>query len=449
MLTGKEYRASLDDGRATYFEGERVEDLLSHPVLGSAVDVVADCYDRLYDPDPAAVSPLLGVPKSATDLKARIPILHDADMLAHVTYQSIMTLITAASRMPDLPVYQKRIKAFVDRAQKDDLRITECITDGKGDRSLPPGKQADADAYTRVVERRADGVVIRGAKLHISGASLGHELLVIPTKAMKDGEEDYAIACAVPVNAPGVKIVNVTYAPRHDDNRVFPISSQRHCPEGFVIFDDVFVPEERVFLNGETEYAAVFAHSLGLWERLGSLSFLADEADELVGFAQLIAEANGLGKVGHVREKISDMIIHATLIRASLEAAIHNCNFGPNGEAFPDELFTNAGKYHGAANYNQIVRHVHDISGGSTVTAPSVADLENNEVGALVRKYMAGSNGADGEYRTRLFHAIRDLTADSLGGWKLSPICRPAAAFMLNALSLANIMTLMQPRKRR
>ncbi len=416
MMTGDAYRASLADGRATYFEGERVDDLLSHDLMASAVDLVAACYDRFHDPDPKARSPLMVIPRSAEELKSRIPILHDADLVAHVTYQSIMTLITAAGRMPDLPHYGERIRAFVDDVQARDLRVTECITDGKGDRSLPPGQQPDPDAYTRVVERRSDGVVIRGAKLHISGASLGHELMIIPTKAMKEGEGDYAIACAVPVNAPGVKIVNATYAPRHGDDRTFPISGKKHCPEGFVIFDDVFVPEERVFLDGETKYAAVFAHSLGLWERLGSLSFLADEADELVGFAQLIAEANGLTRVNHVREKVSDMIIHATLIRAALEAAIANCSFGPDGEAFPDELYTNAGKYHGAANYNQIVRHLHDIGGGSTVTAPSVADMENNEIGPLVRKYMTGA--ADGEYRTRLFHAIRDLTADSYGGWK-------------------------------
>jgi len=418
MKTAAEYRASLDDGRATYFEGERVDDIPAHPVMGVAADVVAGCYDRFYSPEAGARSPLMAVPKSAADLKDRLPLLHTADLVAHTTYQSIMTLVTAAGRMPDCPQYGERIQAFVDRVQDEDLRVTECITDAKGDRSLPPGKQSDADAYTRVVERRSDGVVVRGAKLHISGASLGHELMVIPTKAMKPGEEDYAIACAIPVNAPGVKIVNASYAPRHEDARSFPISGSKHCPEGFVIFDDVFVPNDRVYLDGEVAHAAVFAHSLGLWERLGSLSFLADEADELVGFAQLIAEANGLARVAHVREKISDMIIHATLIRASLEAAIANCTFGPNGEAFPNELFTNAGKYHGAANYNQIVRHLHDISGGSVVTAPSIADLENNEVGALVRKYMAGADGADGEYRMKLFHAIRDLTADSLGGWK-------------------------------
>lgn len=418
MKTGAVYVESLNDGRATFFEGERIDHLAGHPVLGSAVKVVADCYDRFHDPAASARNPLFTVPKSAADLKARIPLLHEADLLAHVTYQSIMTLLTAAGRMPDLPHYGQRVQAYVERMQAEDVRITECITDGKGDRSLSPGKQSDPDAYTRVVERRADGVVIRGAKLHISGASLGHELMVIPTKAMKDDEADYAIACAVPVNADGIKIVNASYAPRHDDTRSFPVSATKNCPEGFVIFDDVFVPEERIFLDGETQYAAVFAHSLGLWERLGSLAFLADEADELVGFAQLIAEANGLARVSHVREKISDMIIHATLIRATLEAAIANCRFGADGAAFPDELYTNAGKYHGAANFNHMVRHLHDIAGGSVVTAPSIADLENNEVGALVRKYMAGADGVDGAYRMRLFHAIRDVTADSLGGWK-------------------------------
>ncbi len=419
MITGAEYKASLADGRATFFEGERVEDLVGHAILGSAVDVVADCYDKFYDPDPKALSPLMTIPRSAEDLKERIPILHDADMLAHTTHQSIMTLITAAGRMPDLPHLGQRMKAYVDELQARDLRVAECITDGKGDRGLSPGQQPDPDAYTHVVERRDGGVVIRGAKLHITGASLAHELLVIPTKAMKAGEEDYAIACGIPVNAPGVRIVDVTYAPRHSDTRAHPITSSKHCPEGFVIFDDVFVPEERIFLDGEVKYAAIFAHSLGLWERLGGISFMADEADQLVGFAQLIAEANGLEKAPHIREKISDMIIHTTLIRAALEAAVHNCSIGPDGTAYPDELYTNAGKYHGAANYGHMVRHLHDIAGASTVTAPAIADLENNEVGALVRKYMAGGEGMEGEYRLRLFHAIRDLTADAYGGWKM------------------------------
>jgi len=419
MMTGDQYRDSLQDGRAIYFEGKRIDDLPSHPIFGVCVDNVAAGYDRMYSPEPDAISPIMGVPKSAEELRSRIPLLHEAGMLAHVTYTSIMTLITAAGRLADAnPDYIIRIGDFVDDMQKRDLRITQCITDAKGDRSRPPKLQDDPDAYVRVVDRSADGVVIRGAKLHITAAILGHELLTIPTKAMKADEQMYSIGCSVPVNAEGVKIVNTSYAPRHHDPRDFPVSGTSHVPEGFVIFDDVFVPNERIFLDGETTYAAVFAHSLGLWERLGGLSGMADEADVMVGLAQLIAEANGLAGVSHIKEKISEMIIHAALIRASLEAAVSNCQSGPEGAVFPDELYTNAGKYHGAANYNSMVRHLHDIAGGSVLTAPAISDLENSETGPLIRKYMATMDGVDGEYRTRLFHAIRDLTADAYGGWK-------------------------------
>jgi 4-hydroxybutyryl-CoA dehydratase / vinylacetyl-CoA-Delta-isomerase len=418
MMTGEQYKKSLNDNREIYFEGERLRDLVNHPLVGQCVERIAAGYDRFYKPGANAVSDLMGIPHSAAELRDRIPLLHESDIVANVTYQSLMTLTTAATRISGvLPEFSERILKYVRDAQRRDIRIVECITDAKGDRSRPPGKQDDPDAYTHVVERRADGVVIRGAKLHITGASLCHELMVIPTKAMKPGEESYAIACLVPVNSPGVKIVDTTYAPRQHDVRTFPVSAHTHMPEGFVIFDDVFVPKERIFLDGQVEQAAVFAHSLGLWERLGGLSGMAEEADQLVGFAQLIAEANGLQKESHVREKISEMIIHATLIRAALEAAIANCHVTSEG-AFPDELYTNAGKYHGAANYNLMVRHLHDISGGSVLTAPAIADFENEVTGPLVRKYMGTMNGIDGEYRARLFHTIRDLTADAYGGWR-------------------------------
>ena len=419
MLTGEQYRKSLLDGRAVYFDGERVDSLPDHPVLGDCVDRVAAEYDRMWQPGQSATSPLTAVPRSATELKEQIPLLHEYGMMAHVTHTSIMTLTTAAGQMGDVsPDSVERIQAYVEEAQRADVRITQCITDAKGDRSRPPSRQDDPDAYVRVVDRSRDGVVIRGAKLHITGASLGHDLLTIPTKAMKPGEEDYAIACVVPVASSGVRIVDSTYAPRMADSRSFPVSSRTHYPEGFVIFDDVFVPNDRVMMDGITSHAAVFAHSLGLWERLGGLSSMAEEADILVGLAELIAEANGVAGVGHIKEKISEMIIHATLIRAALEAAIGNCRMGANGAAFPDELFTNAGKYHAAANYSLMVRHLHDIAGGAVLTAPSLADVENPEVGPLLLKYMKTMDGVDGEWRVRLFHAIRDTTADAYGGWK-------------------------------
>jgi 4-hydroxybutyryl-CoA dehydratase/vinylacetyl-CoA-Delta-isomerase len=419
MMTGEEYRASLSDGRETYFEGREVDDVAKDPILKITVDSAAAGYDRFYDPAPGAVGAFMKVPSSAEELREQVELHETVDLLTHVTYASIMTLLTAADRIEaTLPENAARIRAWVEDAQQRDVRITQCITDSKGDRSRRPSNQDDPDQFVRVVERREDGIVIRGAKLHISAASMGHELMTIPTKSMKAGEDEYSVACMVPVNAPGVKIINTTYAPRHEDTRDFPISSRQHTPEGFVIFDDVFVPNERVFLDGShPELAGVFAHSLGLWERLGGLSSMASRYDALVGFAQLISEANGLERTGHIKEKISEMLINATLIRASLEAAIENCQVTSDGAAFPDELYTNAGKYHGAANWSLMVRHLHDIAGGSVLTTPGIADLENQQVGHLARKYMSTMQSVDGLYRARLFHAIRDLTADAYGGW--------------------------------
>lgn len=418
MMTGDEYRASLRDGRETYFEGVQIDDVPSHHLLGMTVDSAAEGYDRFFDPTPGAVGAFMKVPCSAKELREQVELHETVDLLTHVTYASIMTLLTAADRIEaTLPENAARIRAYVKDAQERDIRITQCITDSKGDRSRRPGNQDDPDQYVRLVARREDGIVIRGAKLHISAASMGHELMTIPTKSMKPGEEEYSVACMVPVNAPGVKIINTTYAPRHEDTRDFPISGKHHTPEGFVIFDDVFVPTERVFLDGNPESAGLFAHSLGLWERLGGLSAMARSYEALVGFAQLISESNGLERVSHIREKISEMLINTTLIRASLEAAIENCQITSDGAAFPDELYTNAGKYHGAANWSLMVRHLHDIGGGSILTAPGIADMENQQVGHLARKYMGTMQSVDGLYRTRLFHAIRDFTADSLGGW--------------------------------
>ncbi len=420
MLTGEQYLSSLDDGRLTYFEGHQVKDMLAEPAFEVPARAIAAGYDRCYDPTPGATNPLVVAPRSAHELRERADTIHTMDLALNVTYQSLMTLLTAAPRLKGVdPIYKDRLQAYVDDAITADVRIAECITDAKGNRSLAPGRQDDPDAYVHVVDRRKDGVVIRGAKLHISGASLCHDLLVMPTKAMKPGEEQYAITCAVPVSSPGVRIINTTYHPKGEDIRHFPVSSRLSMPDGFVIFDDVFVPDERVFLDGEAANAAVFAHSLGLWERLGGITAMVHQADELVGLAQLIAEANGLAGTSHIREKIDEMAIHATLLRAGMEAALAHAQATPEGFYYPDELFTNAAKYQGAAEFGRMVRHLHDIAGGAVLTSPSIADLENPDTHSYVEKYMSTGAESDAEERLRLFHAIRDLTADAYGGWHL------------------------------
>ena len=329
MLTGQQYKDSLKDGRKVYFEGLLIEDLETEPALGVPLQAIADGYDKYYSAGPDAVNPLTIAPRSPEELRARVPVITEMDLLLNVTYQSLMTLLVAAGRLADhAPEFVPRIKAYVEDARRRDIRVTECITDAKGDRSLGPARQSDPDAYVRVVDRRCDGVVIRGAKLHITAASFGHDLMVMPTKSMKPDEGDYAIACAVPVSSPGVYVTNTTYHPRGGDPRDYPVSSRESMPDSMVIFDDVFVPDERVFLDGQTAHAAVFAHSLGLWERLGGVSFMVNQADELVGLASLIAEANGTARISHVREKIDEMMIHATLLRAGLEAALVHAHGG-------------------------------------------------------------------------------------------------------------------------
>ena len=418
MLTGRQYKQSLKDGRKVYFEGRLIEDFGPEPALAVPLQAIADGYDKYFSAEPGAVNPLTIAPRSAEELRDRIPVITEMDLLLNVTYQSLMTLLVAAGRLEDhAPEFIPRIKAYVEDARRRDIRVTECITDAKGDRSLAPAKQSDPDAYVRVVGRRPDGVVIRGAKLHITAAAFGHDLLVMPTKSMKPGEEDYAIACAVPVGSPGVHVTNTTYHPRVGDPRDYPVSARASVPDSVVIFDDVFVPAERVFLDGQYAHAAVFAHSLGLWERLGGVSFMVTQADELVGLASLIAEANGLTRVPHVREKIDEMMIHATLLRAGLEAALLHAHATPEGYYYPDDMYTNVAKYHGAANFATMVRHLHDIAGGAVVTAPSMSDFDNPELRPLLEKYMGTGPDISGEYRSRLFHAIRDLTADALGGW--------------------------------
>lgn len=419
MKTRDQYLESLKDGRRIFANGEEIEAISTHPYFADAIELVADGYEDCYQPGEEAYGPYFTIPHSISEMRELQADLMTWDMVTVTTSQGLMALLTAAARMrEDHPEYAQRVEDYFAYCRDNDLRAVQCITDAKGDRALPPSKQDDPDAYTRIVETRPDGIVIRGAKLHISSAAISHELVIMPTKRMKIGEEEYAVACGVPVNAPGVKIVNTSYAPMgHPED--FPFSSSHNFPEGFVILDDVFVPNERVFLAGEPKHSATFAHALGLWERVGATGHLADFADMLVGLAQLVAEANGTERIVHVREKIAEMLMYATLVRGGLEAAVANSEVSSEGWYFPNELYTNAAKHYGAAEYHRMVKHLHDIGGGAIVTAPSMEDLAHPEVGPALKKYMATKEGIDGEYRTKLFHAIRDFSAEGYGGWQL------------------------------
>jgi 4-hydroxybutyryl-CoA dehydratase/vinylacetyl-CoA-Delta-isomerase len=315
--------------------------------------------------------------------------------------------------------YAENIERIYKYCRDNDMRADQCITDAKGDRSRHPAQQDDPDLYMRIVDRQKDGIVVRGAKLHITAASLVHEQTVMPTKAMGPGEEDWSLSFSIPTNAPGVKVVNRAYAKPNLSEFDYPLSANHNAPEGFVIFEDVFVPWDRVFLAGEPPLAGVLAQSLGLWERVGGLIGMANRARLMVGAAQMLTKYNGINKAGHIQEKISELVFYAEMLRMALESAVRNYKTTETGMVYPDPVAVNVGKYYGASNFHAMVKNLHDMSGGLVVTMPTEADLANEEIAKPLQKYLHTSNDHKVDDRVRMYNLIRDLTADSYGGWKL------------------------------
>ena len=429
LMTAEEYRESLRDGRQNYVRGELVADVTSHPYFAVPIETALRDYDyadplrgpaRVYETDSGEQAHLLyQVPRTQDDLLRRVEMMRHSSILAGTSgvYMALMNARDALSAIN--PAYAANVERIYAYARDNDLRAVEAITDAKGDRSRRPLDQDDPDLFTRIVERRDDGIVVRGSKLHITAAALAHEIVVMPTKAMGPGEEDYAVSFSIPVNTPGVKIINQSYAMEGASTFDYPISGRESMPEGFIVFDDVFVPWDRVFLAGETSLAGTFANALGLWERIGGLVAMTESSKLLVGVAQLLAEYHGIARAGHVQEKITEIIFYAEMLRMALENALANFQTTADGMVYPSPLEVNVGKYFGASNYHAMIRNIHDISGGIVVTLPSEADLRSEETGRYLEKYLHTKPEVAVEDRMRLINLIRDLTADSYGGWEL------------------------------
>jgi 4-hydroxybutyryl-CoA dehydratase/vinylacetyl-CoA-Delta-isomerase len=418
MMTGDEFRASLRDGRALFIEGERIEDPATHPLLKTSVDASAEAYDYFHSLG-GEYSPVYIIPTSQEEQQTRLQKLKGhAEITATTSATSVLALGTAAPELGKAkPEYRQRIYDFIDHVRANDLRCAETVTDAKGNRRLRPLEQDDPDMYVHVVDRNADGVFITGCKMHITGAAICHELVVFPTKAMRPGEEAYAISCAVPTNAPGVTIINTTYAPHGEDVRHFPVSAAANCPEGYIVFDRVFVPNERIFLDGEVEHASDLAYALGLWERTGGGGmYESEDEDRLVGLAVLAAEAAGVADEPHIHDKLSTMMIFATMCRAGHEAAWTNVVQNEDGNLMPSTLFISATKHYHAELNDRIIDILHDIAGMLIANAPTMADYDNPELRPIIDRLLT-SPGWPAEDRLRLYHYIRDTTADAYGGW--------------------------------
>jgi aromatic ring hydroxylase len=313
--------------------------------------------------------------------------------------------------------YLKRVQAFYKYVRDNDLTLSVAQTDVKGDRSQGPLAQADPDMFTHIVERRPDGIVVRGAKIHTSCTTNTNEIIVLPTKAMSEAEGDYAVAFACPVNAPGVKLIASPYGGAAKREFDAPLSADRKMMETITIFDDVFVPWERVFMAGEYDFAAPLALGFVEYHRFTAVSYKLPLVDALIGSALLMAEMNGITRAAHVRDKLTWLISYAETLRALVEMAAIRGKPDDQGIYAPDALTTNMAKWHFAHNYHEALQHVQDIAGGMLVTGPGVEDFSNDETGPLLRKYLAGKAGYDGEARTRAMNMVSDLTTGDFGGY--------------------------------
>ena len=214
-----------------------------------------------------------------------------------------------------------------------------------------------------------------------------------------------------------MRLIASTTAPRADDDRHYPVSRSQSISEAIVVFDHVFVPSERVFLAGESAQAGTLAETLSIWERARAVADQADRAELIIGLAQTISEMNGILDVTHVRDKLAAIAVWAKMCRAGWEAALANARVTRGGMVAPDDSYLYATKSYGGQLYSEMTHRLHDVAGGLVITCPTIADLDNPETGDYLRKYIRTMEGVSGEDRMRIFHIIRDLTADTYGGW--------------------------------
>lgn len=431
LRTPAEYVASLQDGRRIFYRGEPVADVTAHPVTGVAVRHAALDFHMAEDPRFRALavaedgySRYFAVPRDGEDLRRRSALIEAATregktlvvLIKEIGTDALFWLLAMADDLGE--PYASRIRSYYEHCRDHDLAMAVAQTDVKGDRSLMPSQQPDPDVYLRIVERRPDGIVVRGAKAHTSVSVNANELIVLPTRALGEADRDYAVAFAIPIDTPGLTLIASPYlSVKGKTATEYPLSAEHKMIETLTLFEDVFVPSERVFLSGEWQHAGELARGFVEFHRFTAISYKLPLVDALVGAALLAARVNGLERAGHVREKLAWLISYAETLRALTHHAAERCTL-VKGIAVPDTLLVNIAKLQFAQGLHTAFQHVQDIAGGLLVTYPAPEDLSHVRYGAAVRRYLGGAAHVDGSERLRVMNLISDLTVGELGGYQ-------------------------------
>jgi len=327
-----------------------------------------------------------------------------------------LSIVTFAAEMESGTDYHKRFLEYLKEFQERDLVAACAQTDVKGDRSKRPHQQEDPDMYVRVVEKRSDGIVVRGAKNCITMSAIADEIIVVPTRAMTPNDKDYSVAFAVPADADGVKIVSRTSSFRSPPKELDMPGAKIGDDEGFIIFDDVFVPWERVFLCGENKYATLAAYLFALFHRHSYTGCKPASSDIIMGLAALIAEYNGVYDRPNIRQKLVELASVAELVYAAGIASAIKGTKTPAGTFMPNEVYANVGRRYAGINYYHELDLLAEIAGGLPAALPFPEDFLSDEVGPLVQKYIKRRSDIKAENVYRCLYAISNVLCSSLGG---------------------------------
>jgi 4-hydroxybutyryl-CoA dehydratase/vinylacetyl-CoA-Delta-isomerase len=434
VKTGKEYVESLRKRKIkVYLFGEEIKNPVNHPIIKPSINAAAATYDLAHNPQheelATAKSHITGekvnrfnhIHQNTQDLVTKVKLLRVLGQKTGTCFQrcvgmdAINTLSSVTYEMDQKlgTEYYKRFTEFLRHVQKNDLFCCGAMTDPKGDRSLAPSQQADPDLYLRIVEKREDGIVVRGAKVHITGSVNSHEVIVMPTRAMTEKDKSYAVSFSVPSDTKGIIYV---YGRQSCDTRKLEegkmdLGNVKYGgQEAMIIFDDVFVPWKRVFMTEEYEFAAPLVERFAAYHRQSYGGCKTGVGDVLIGAAATIAEYNGTEKASHIRDKIVEMNhLNETLYACGIACSAEGYKT-PSGTYLVNILLANICKQNVTRFPYEIVRLAEDIAGGLIVTAPSEKDLRSPKVGKYVEKYLKGIEKVPTEHRLRIFRLIENIS---------------------------------------
>jgi 4-hydroxybutyryl-CoA dehydratase/vinylacetyl-CoA-Delta-isomerase len=427
LMSGAEYRESLRRYSPTVFvDGRRVASVADEPRLAPGVNAVALTYDYALREDLAPllrvgdINRMLAVPRSGDDLLNKLEavrvLCQQTGCAQRYLVGDAFSAILSATRQMDSE-HADRFAAYMRKVHDEDLAVGIAMTDGKGDRSLRPHAQPNPDAYLRIAARRADGIVLRGAKAIVTGAPYMHHLLVMPCRNMTAEDRDYAVCCAVPIDAGGLTIV-ARQAGRPGEPAA-GFSGRYGQSTGVAIFEDVFVPWEQVFLAGEWQHSAAITYTYATHHRHTCIAARAGFGDLLIGAGALMTEANGveLDSASNLRDAMIDLIkivegFYACGVAASVYASRDSA-----GVMVPDAVFANIGKLLLATQIYDMHRLAHHVSGGLVVALPGPDEDHNPATAGRLSELLAGRSDIPYEKRIEVARLIEDLTASSQGGW--------------------------------